>query len=400
MRIPPAYSPVRPLDILKALFAGDPAVANLEARLAEWYEADRALATGSGTQALQLAIRAALDSVGGRGIVALPAYNCFDMVSAAVWVGAPAIFYDIDPLTLAPDPRSLARTVARSDVLVVANLYGFPLDWNLIRDLADREGTPVVEDAAQGLGARWKEKEAGTFGDLSVLSFGRGKGWTGGSGGAVLARRGSAPFLPTKLKRDSASRVIQGAKLAAIWLFARPLAYGIPSRFPALKLGETPYHPPRDPTAISPFAASVVADARNASLVEVETRRKNGQHLRTAIRETGASDLGIELPYPLPGGETGDLRLPILSETRNLENPRVGIYRGYPRLLSNLDAIAGLVAEAEGNPGASRLQRSLITGPTHSRSRPEKIMLHASLFTPTSPGAERGRDPFHSKGGP
>jgi hypothetical protein len=347
----------------------------LEGRLTEWYQAERALATGSGTQALQLAIRAALDSVGGRGTIALPAYNCFDVVSAAVWVGATVIFYDIDPMTLAPEPQSLASAVGESDVLVVANLYGFPLDWDLIGDLAGQRGIPVVEDAAQGMGTTWKGQAAGTFGDLSVLSFGRGKGWTGGAGGAVLARNGLGANLPTRLTRAPSSRVLDAVKLGAIWILAHPLVYGLPSRIPALGLGETPYHPPKEPTAIAPFAAAVVIDMRDLSFAEVEIRRKNGRRLRDAIRATAAPDLGIELPLPLPDGDTGDLRLPILSEGGRFANRREGFYGGYPELLSSLEAIRGLMARETWNPGAHRLLGSLKTGPTHSRSRPTHLRI-------------------------
>ena len=56
-----------------------------------------------------------------------------------------------------------------------------------IAEIAERHGLAVVEDAAQGLGATWRGRPLGSFGDVSVLSFGRGKGWTGGVGGALLA---------------------------------------------------------------------------------------------------------------------------------------------------------------------------------------------------------------------
>ena len=73
-------------------------------------------------------------------------------------------------------------------IAVVASLYGMPIGWNDVRSAAAAHGVLVIEDAAQGHGASWQGQPLGSLGDLSVLSFSRGKGWTGGYGGALLSR--------------------------------------------------------------------------------------------------------------------------------------------------------------------------------------------------------------------
>jgi len=396
MWIPPAYSPIELSGIVRGLFASKEAIPALEASLGEWYEAERAMATASGTQALQLAIRAALDATEASGPVALPAFNCFDLASAAVWVGAPVVFYDIDPMTLAPEPESLAGAAETAAVLVVANLFGFPLDWDLVREVAGARGIPVVEDAAQGLGAEWKGQAAGTFGDLSILSFGRGKGWTGGSGGAALARNGFGSFLPDSLPENPGSRISEALKTTAVWLLARPSLYGIPARIPSLGLGETHYRPPSDPASITPFAAAMVLHGRERALEEVEVRRGNGARLATALRMEGEGGPDAILPEhhfpkPLAEGQCGYLRFPVLGEDAStsedaparenaaarLEDHRRGIYRSYPRTLPELEVVEELLVRVEGEiwSGAARLARGLLTLPTHSR-RP---VVHAGL---------------------
>lgn len=400
MWIPPVYSPIRLSGIWKGLRARPSAIPELEKRLTEWYGAERALATASGTHALQLAIRAALDHAETDGPVAMPAFNCFDLASAAVWVGAPVVFYDLDPMTLAPGPGSLARAAEEAGVLVVANLFGYPLDWDLIRKLANDRGIPVVEDAAQGMGAGWNGRPAGTLADLSVLSFGRGKGWTGGSGGAVLARNGFGAALPEALPAPSGSRFREAAGTAAVWLLARPLLYGVPARLPGLGLGETHYRPPTEPRAITPFAAALAMAGRDRSLAEVEVRRRNAAAVRerlegkpgTVGRNPGNAVRGpvpvgrdpgtigrkpgpVLVPRPLAGGECGYLRLPVLLPSLTKEGAgasisvdrKKGIYRSYPRALVELEVMEELTGDLGTFPGARRLAGKLVTLPTHSR---------------------------------
>ncbi len=188
----PAYSPLSGASLGRALLhafgPGMDGQAELTAMLEREYRADRALLLGSGTQALQVAIALAMRHVGD-AVVALPAFSCFDVAAAAVGAHARIKFYDLDPTTLAPDPRSLESALARgARVAVIAPLYGFPVDWDALADLLVRYGAMAVEDAAQGDHAEWRGRKLGSLGPISVLSFGRGKGWTGGSGGALLIR--------------------------------------------------------------------------------------------------------------------------------------------------------------------------------------------------------------------
>src|SRR3989442_356539 len=191
-RQPPAYSPVSLSALWSATLHGlrlaPDTRANLIALLECEYAADHVILLGSGTQALQIALRLAMSRVGDPS-VALPAFTCFDVASAAVGASARLRFYDVEPSTLAPDLESLERVLERGTrVVVVTPLYGLPVDWDTIDALAVRHGAIVIEDAAQGHHARWRGRPLGSLGSLSVLSFGRGKGLTGGAGGAPLLR--------------------------------------------------------------------------------------------------------------------------------------------------------------------------------------------------------------------
>src|SRR5262249_36974288 len=147
------------------------------------YDARVVHLTSSGTSALQVAIRLARVRAGD-GPVALPAYGCYDIASAAVGADLPIALYDVDPATLSPDLDSLSAVLAGgARIVVVAPVAGMPVDWSGVEQCAGAFGAFLVEDAAQGHGAFLRGRPVGSLGPLSVLSFGRGKGWTGGAGG-------------------------------------------------------------------------------------------------------------------------------------------------------------------------------------------------------------------------
>jgi dTDP-4-amino-4,6-dideoxygalactose transaminase len=227
--------------------------ASLTDELARRYSADHALLCGSGTQALQIAITLAMRQVGD-STVALPAFTCFDVATAAVGARAKIRFFDLDPSTLSPDLSSLEAALARGTrIVVVSHLYGFPVDWDALADLLARYGAIAVEDAAQGDHADWRGRILGSLGPISVLSFGRGKGWTGGSGGAVLVRDHRAgpacgtPWVACRASRAGVSpRSACSLHSPPSGHSAGPQSTGSLTRFPGFA-GETVYREPASP---------------------------------------------------------------------------------------------------------------------------------------------------------
>ena len=191
-----AYSPIRPAWIAAAMGSAlrPGAVDELRRHLRDAYRANDVALVDSGTHALQLALEVALRARSG-GVVAIPGFTCFDVATAVVGSGARVILYDIDPATLQPDFESLESAFrSGASIAVIASLYGMPIRWDDVQSAAAAHDVLVIEDAAQGHGATWKGQPLGSLGDLSVLSFSRGKGWTGGYGGALLPRAVRFPF--------------------------------------------------------------------------------------------------------------------------------------------------------------------------------------------------------------
>jgi perosamine synthetase len=328
------------------------------------------LRTDSGTSALTIALR----GIAGSRIVALPAYCCFDMATAAVGAEVSVVFYDIDPTTLGPDFDSLRQALRRgATVIVVAHLYGVPVDMRTTLDLAGQAGATVIEDAAQGAGASLSGKPLGTFGSMGVLSFGRGKGCTAGRGGALLANDEAGLDALARADTNLGSSGLGWRELAGVWaqwLFARPSLYRIPASIPPLGLGETVYRSPtraRPPSAVSSRVLSVTW-----SLTETEAVRRRENAARLLLQVDSTREFAPVTPQAQ--GLPGYLRLPIMpsesasAPARHRDARRLGIMPGYPETLTTLPGVAARCVHSTADlSGARQLSERLCTLPTHSR---------------------------------
>jgi hypothetical protein len=376
----PAYSPVTVASLRRAVVHGlGPGMdgqADLTAALKREYAADHAVLLGSGTQALQVGLELAMGVVGDAA-VALPAFTCFDVATAAVGARARMRFYDLDPNTLAPDLASLERVLKRGTrVAVITPLYGYPVDWEAIAEVCYRHGAVAVEDAAQGDHAEWRGRMLGSLGPISVLSFGRGKGWTGGSGGALLVREqppweallAAVAKLPGSRWQPAAEVRVLGA-LAAQWVLGRPATYAVPRALPWLQLGETVYHDPVAPGPMTRAASACLATTRAPAALEAAARRATAAELVEAI---GAGSR-VRPIRPLAEGSPGYLRLPLrlAQGIAGFPEPeaatRLGLAPSYRSLLPGIPQVRQWVDDAgDAWPGGEELVRTLCTAPTHS----------------------------------
>jgi dTDP-4-amino-4,6-dideoxygalactose transaminase len=163
-------------------------VCRLEERLAAEHGVAHALACGSGTFAVELALRAL--QVGPGDEVALAAYDYGGNFLAVHALGARPVLVDLDPgnWNLAPDRLGEALGPACKAV-VVSHLHGGLVPMSAVREVCAARGVPVVEDAAQAPGGRVQGRPAGAWGDVGVLSFGGSKLLSAGRGGALLTGR-------------------------------------------------------------------------------------------------------------------------------------------------------------------------------------------------------------------
>lgn len=152
------------------------------------------VALSAGTAAVHLALKAC--GVGQGDEVIVQSFTFCASSHPITYLGATPVFVDSEPETWNMDPMLLEKAIIdRKEktgkypkAIVPVALYGMPYDCERIMAIADKYGIPVVEDAAEGFGSRFKGQILGTFGRFGVLSFNGNKMITTSGGGALICR--------------------------------------------------------------------------------------------------------------------------------------------------------------------------------------------------------------------
>jgi dTDP-4-amino-4,6-dideoxygalactose transaminase len=147
-----------------------PEVAALEREVAQYCGAGHGVGCGSGTDALLLALHAL--GIGPGDEVILPPFTFFATVGAVCRTGARPVFADIDAATCNLDPHQVENKITpRTRAILTVHLYGQCADMEPLWRIAERQNVPIIEDAAQALGAEYQGKRTGTLGALACFSF-------------------------------------------------------------------------------------------------------------------------------------------------------------------------------------------------------------------------------------
>lgn len=162
-----------------------PTVERFEKNLAAYCGTKHAIGVSSGTDALICALMA-LDIKAGDEVV-VPPFTFFATASCVARVGAKPVFADIDPETFNLDPKQLEKAITpRTKAIIPVHLFGQVADMDAINRIAAARGIPVIEDAAQAIGAKQHGKPACSLGLAGCLSFYPTKNLGGfGDGGAL-----------------------------------------------------------------------------------------------------------------------------------------------------------------------------------------------------------------------
>ncbi len=167
-------------------FIMGPEVKDFEEKMAQYCGSKFAIGVASGTDALLLSLRAC--GVGPGDEVITTAFSFFATAGVISRLGATPVFVDIDPETYNMDPNQIEKRITtKTKAILPVHLYGQCADMDPIMELANKHNLKVVEDAAQAIGAKYKEKKAGTMGDFGCFSFFPSKNLgCAGDGGMVI----------------------------------------------------------------------------------------------------------------------------------------------------------------------------------------------------------------------
>jgi dTDP-4-amino-4,6-dideoxygalactose transaminase len=271
---------VRERQLLLAAFDSNwiaplgPDVDAFEQEMQEYIGLPHAVALSSGTAALHLALQ--LVGVGVADEVIVPTFTFIATAAAATYLGAHPVFIDstpaswnLDPELLEEELRELTSLGRRPAAVVSVDLYGQCADYGSITAICERYEVPLIEDAAEALGARYGGKPAGSFGAAAIFSFNGNKIITT-SGGGML--------------------VTSGATLAEK---ARYLATQARDRTPHYQHGEIGYNY---------RLSNLLAALGRGQLEDLDRRVERRRAINASYRRALASTPGIEfMPQDLAG---------------------------------------------------------------------------------------------------
>ena len=218
--------------------------ASLRTRIRSRFDVQQAFLMSTGRAGLTVMLRALQRLVPAeRNEVIVPAYTCYSVAAAVIKSGLRVRVVDISPETLDYRIDSLENEdFSRVLAIIATNLYGFPSDLPRLSRLAHGRGVFLVDDAAQAMGASIEGRSCGTWGEVGLFSFDKGKNVAAIDGGVILAQSTRAAeaievelrALPAAAARTAAVNV---AKTLVYFSMLRPSLYGLLQNIPQLGLG-------------------------------------------------------------------------------------------------------------------------------------------------------------------
>ena len=181
------------VNVMKTRFLSiGPKVVEFEKRIGEYMGTKYAVAVNSGTSALHLIIRGM--GIGEGDVVITTPFSFIASSNCILFEGASPLFVDIEEDTLNLDADKVkekleslsGEELARVKALLVVDAFGQPADWDRFEEIARKYNLRLIEDSAEALGAEYKGKKCGSFGEAGVFAFYPNKQITVGEGGILV----------------------------------------------------------------------------------------------------------------------------------------------------------------------------------------------------------------------
>jgi len=168
-----------------------PYVPEFEGKFAEYVGAKYAVSVQSGTAAIHIALYES--GIGKGDEVIVPSLTFIATINPILYVGAKPVIVDVNRDTWNTSPEEIEKAITkRTKAIIPVHIYGNPCDMDRIMAIASRHGLYVIEDATESLGATYKGKHTGTFGQFGCFSFNGNKLITTGGGGMVVTNNGDS----------------------------------------------------------------------------------------------------------------------------------------------------------------------------------------------------------------
>ena len=388
--LPPAGHPIRMRTIFSAFLSPSEEVCFLK----EFNSDIPIYLVSSGSAALVVAL-SCLKYQSRKNQVTLPAYSCPSVIAAIIKAGLEPVLCDLRPNSLGMDfDEVCAKTGPDTLAIIAVHLFGIPENIIELKGLAQKRGIILIEDAAQAFGnkvhlsPRSSPLNAygylGSFGDIGILSFGRGKPLSLLGGGATLINNQEVEalakkqfdFLPQSNHFLFGIRYLINLFLYSV--FYHPNLYSIPQKIPGLKLGETIF------TLDFPTQKmnSYVLRIGNKLMPNFDSIRKRRVELMRIYAEKLESFKEEFAFFPKFNGEDiALLRFPMIFKDRGkrdrilieLKKRGLGATGMYPVPLNEQKGVSSYLVTKGFYPNAKFVSERILTLPIHEHVRVEDI---------------------------
>ncbi len=312
-----------------------PEVEALEREIAAYCGTTHAVAVASGTDALELSLRAF--GIGPGDEVITTAFSFFATAEAIIAVGAVPVFVDIEPVTYNLDPTAVAaRVTPRTKAIILVHLYGHPCAMDPLMAIAKAHRLKVLEDCAQAIGARYRNQPVGSFGHAGALSFFPSKNLGGyGDGGMVVT---------------SDATLAEQVRLLRV--------HGSRERYQHVSIGKN--------SRLDELQAAILRVKLRHLDEWNEARRRNVQHYNKAFqaRRVGQLVLPRELPDCRHVYHLYSIRTPERSRIQEiLTRQGIATQIAYPSPLTTQPALASYLKNQAPCPVASAVSQDILALP-------------------------------------
>jgi len=203
---------------------------SFEKSFAEYLGVENVFATSSCTGAMHIALKSL--EIGPGDEVIVPDITWVATANAVTYVGATPIFADVEEDSWCLDPKSFeSKITAKTKAVMPVHLYGHPANMEKIMTIAKKHNLYVIEDAAPAIGAKFKDKKVGTFGDFAAFSFQGAKLLVTGEGGMLVVNNKDLLYKAKKIWD-------QGREPGTFWINEKGLKYKMSNVQAAIGLGQ------------------------------------------------------------------------------------------------------------------------------------------------------------------
>ena len=190
------------LEVLRTgRLALGPKAVEFEKAMADYIGVKYAVAVSSGTSGLHILVKSLNIKDGDEVLV--PSFTFAASVNAIIYENAKPVFVDIEPETYNLDPEDLERKITRKTKAIMAvDVFGHPAEWDRILEIACKYNLKVIDDSCEALGAEYKGRKVGQFGDAACFAFYPNKQITTGEGGIIVTNNPEIAKIARSLRNQ------------------------------------------------------------------------------------------------------------------------------------------------------------------------------------------------------